>query len=110
MTVLPSTTWRTLAERPPDKPLPRGMDAAWDAAIGIAKSLVPRRARFMRRAARVVALEKEFADLGAARLREAAVAMRDLFRCGHDKPEDLERAFALVREVARREIGLTPFR
>ena len=110
MTVLPSTTWRTLAERPPDKPLPRGMDAAWDAAIGIAKSLVPRRARFMRRAARVVALEKEFADLGAARLREAAAAMRDLFRCGHDKPEDLERAFALVREVARREIGLTPFR
>ncbi len=91
-------------------PLPRGVDAAWDAAVGIAKALVPRRMRFLRRAGRIMALEKEYRDLGSGRLREAAAEMRDRFRCGGDTDEVLERAFALVREVARRQIGLSIFR
>jgi len=107
---IPSTIWRTLAQRTPDQPLPRGMDAAWDAAIGFAKALVPRRTRFLRRADRVLAFEKEYKDLGSGRLRDAAAEMRDRFRCGNDTDETLDRAFALVREVARRQIGLSIFR
>jgi len=86
------------------------VDAAWDAAVGIAKALVPRRMRFLRRAGRVLAFEKEYLDLGSGRLREAAAEMRDRFRRGGDTDEVLERAFALVREVARRETGMSIFR
>ncbi|HUU91116.1 MAG TPA: prepilin peptidase, partial [Phycisphaerae bacterium] len=43
-------------------------------------------------------------------LREAAAEMRDCLRCGNDTDEVLERAFALVREVARRETGMSIFR
>lgn len=110
MVRIPSTTWRTLAQRTPDRPLPRGVDAAWDAAVGIAKAFVPRRMRFLRRADRVLALEKEYRDLGSGRLREAAAEMRDRYRRGGDTDEILEYAFALVREVARRETGMSIFR
>ena len=109
MSRLPSTIWRTLAERPADKQLPRGLDAAWDAVGGALHHMVPRRMRFLRRAARVLAMEKAFTDVSSAKLREEAAAMRDLFRCGRDKPADLDRAFALLREVATREMGMRPF-
>ena len=98
-----------LAQRTGGQELPRGLDAAWDAAVGIAKSLVPRRRLFLRRVARVMVYEKQFADLSEARLREAAHDTRDRFRCGRETGEDLERAFAIVREVAARQLGMRPF-
>jgi preprotein translocase subunit SecA len=107
---LPSTTWRTLAERTADRPMPRGVDAVWDAAIGIAKAMVPRRAMFLKRADRVLAFEKDYRDLSSARLREACDETRALFRRGNDTPADLDRAFAVVREVIRREQGMVAFR
>ncbi|MDP6380055.1 MAG: translocase, partial [Phycisphaerae bacterium] len=109
MTRLPSTTWRMLAQQQAGKPLPKGLDAVWDAALGRANGLVPRRSKFMRRAEGVLALEKQFAELTDAKLREDARELRDKFRCGRETPEDMERSFALVREVARRQIGETPF-
>jgi len=109
MSQIPSTTWRMLGERAGDKQLPRGLDAAWDAATGVLKKMVPRRRRFLREAECVVALEKQFTDVSDARLREAAHEMRDRFRCGRDTREDLYRAFAVVREVAARQLGMRPF-
>ena len=109
MSSVPSTTWRTLAQRTSGKELPKGLDAAWDAAAGFISRLLPRRQRFFRRARRVAAMEKLFADLSDAPLREAAGEMRGIFRRGRDGPDDLERAFALVREVARRQLGEKPF-
>jgi preprotein translocase subunit SecA len=98
-----------LAERPADRELPRGLDAAWDAAVGVLVRLRPRRPAFMARAARVLAMEKEFRDLSEARLREGAAELRQRFRFGRDTPEDVERGFAVVAEVASRQIGLRPF-
>ena len=72
MAALPSTTWRMLAEPPPSEELPKGLDAVWDAGAAVAARLVPRLRRFLRRAARVVALEKQFEHLSDAKLREAA--------------------------------------
>jgi preprotein translocase subunit SecA len=93
----------------PSENLPKGLDAAWHAAAGVAGRLVPRLRQCMRRAARVVAMEKEFAGKTDARLRETAAEFRERFRRGRETPEDLERAFALVREVASRQIGERPF-
>ncbi len=109
MTAVPSTTWRTLAQRTGGKELPKGLDAAWDATAGLAGRMVVRTGRFLRRARKVLAWEKHFAEMTDAALRESALAFHELFRRGRDKPDDLERAFALVREVAQRQIGEKPF-
>jgi preprotein translocase subunit SecA len=109
MTLLPSTTWRMLAQRTGSKELPRGLDAAWDAAAGLVSRLVPRRRRFLREAQAVVAREKQFAAKSDAVLRRQAAELRDLFRCGKPKRAQLREAFALVREVAFRQVGEKPF-
>ncbi len=110
MTTIPSTTWRTLAQRSPGKPLPKGLDAAWDAAAGFLARLAPRRQRFLRQADAVLGWEKHFAEISEAKLRDSAGEFRELFRRGRDKPADLLRAYAVVREVAFRQLGERPFR
>ncbi len=98
-----------LSYRTGGKELPRGLDAAWDAALGVGRRMLTRTQHFLNLAERVVAIEKQFSDLTDARLREETIALRDLFRRGRETPEDLQRAFALVREVAFRQIGERPF-
>lgn len=109
MTAASSTTWRMLAQRTPAKELPRGLDAIWDKAGGWTRRFASRTGRFLHRARRVLSWEQHFADLSDARLREDAGEMHALFRRGRDRADDLERAFALVREVAFRKIGERPF-
>jgi preprotein translocase subunit SecA len=109
MALVPSTMWRMLDQRLVDKPLPRGLDALWDTGVGMASRRVPRRRRFLRRAKRVLTLEKQFAEMPNARLRETIEPLRETFRRHRDSAEDLDRAFALVREVAQRQIGERPF-
>ena len=98
-----------LANRVTGKELPKGIDAAWDTAIGFGRRMLTRTQYFLDRADRVVGMEKQFSDLPDARIREQAMDFRDLFRRNRETPEDLERAFALVREVAYRQIGEKPF-
>jgi preprotein translocase subunit SecA len=98
-----------LAQRSAGKPLPKGLDAAWDAAVGVVKRAATRRASFVRRAALTLAMEKEFSDASEARLSQWAQDMRELFRRGRQKPADLIRAFALIRETAFRETGERAF-
>lgn len=89
--------------------LPKGIDAVWDAAAGAVRRLLPRTGMLMRRAERVLSLGEEFASLSDARLKEAAETFRERFRRRRDSRDDLDRAFALVREVAHRKLGLKPF-
>ncbi len=109
MAAVPSHIWRMLDQRVADKPLARGLDAAWDAGVGLAKRCVPRLRRFLERAEAVVKFEKQFSDMSNAQLREAIEPLREIFRRHRDTPEDLDRAFALIREVAMRQIGERPF-
>jgi preprotein translocase subunit SecA len=99
-----------LAQRTGGRELPRGLDAAWDAAAGMAQKLLPRTARFLRQADVVLGYEKHFAMMTAAKLRTHAAEFRDLFRLGRNTSDDLLKAFALVREVAARQIGLKAYR
>ena len=92
-----------------DKPLPRGADAVWHAGAGVVNRLIPRQSRLMRQAERILSLEKKYADITDAKLREEILEVRHIFRLHRDQTEDLERAFALIREVADRQIGEKPF-
>jgi len=109
MATLPSATWQMLEQRISDKPLPRGLDATWDTGIGLIDGLKPRRKMFLRRAEKVLALEKHFSQMSDANLRKAGSELREIFRRHRDTHSDIERAFALVREVAARQIGNKPF-
>ena len=106
---VPSAAWRMLASRAVTKKLPKGLDAAWDATVGLFVPLIPRGRRFLNRAARIVDLEDRYGNLSQGRLRDAAMDMRDTFRLGREDDTKLDHAFAIVREVARRELELHPY-
>ena len=101
--------WRMLASRSVQRKLPKGLDAAWDAGVGMLVPLVPRRWRAMRRARAVVALEKQYVDVSDKHLREKIDDLRYAFRVGRDTADDLNHAFAIVREVAWRQLDLRPY-
>ena len=109
MASVPSSTWRMLDQRLVDKPLAKGLDAVWDAGVGLAQRCVPRQRRFLERAEAVLEFEKQFSDMSNAQLQEAIEPLRETFRRRRDTREDLDRAFALIREVAMRQIGERPF-
>jgi len=94
-----------LAHRPRSDELPKGLDAIWDAASGIAGKLAPRRHRFLTMAKKVLEHDKHYADSADAKLREEAGRFREVFLRGRETREILYRAFALVREVAFRHLG-----
>jgi preprotein translocase subunit SecA len=98
-----------LDQRLVDKPQAKGLDAVWDAGLGWAHRCVPRRRRFLTRAEAALKFEKHFSDMSSAQLQEAVEPLREVFRRQRDTREDLDRAFALVREVAMRQIGERPF-
>ena len=79
-----STTWRMLAQRTGGREMPRGLDAAWDAAAGMAQKLLPRTARFLSQAGVVLSYDKHYSQMTAAKLREAAAEFHDMFRLGRN--------------------------
>jgi len=109
MAEIPSATWQMLEQRMSDKPIPRGLDAVWIAGTGLIQQLLPRRQMLFRRVQKVLDLEKYFSKMTDARLRETVEEFREIFRRQRDNASNLERAFALIREVAYREIGERPF-
>ena len=98
-----------LEQRTSGEPLPKGLDAAWNAGIGFVDRFVPRYRAFTRRVEKILSLEKRFSETADSKLRVVAAELRDIFRCRRDDSSDLERAFALVREVAFRQIGEKPY-
>ena len=98
-----------LQQRLSGEPLPRGLDAAWDAGVGLVERFRPRRKMFLQRTEKVLASEKSFSQMTDAKLRDFAGYLHEIFRLRRDNPSDVERAFALVREVAVRQIGEKPF-
>ena len=109
MALVPSDKWSMLEQRMSDRSLPKGLDALWDRVSGFATRFTPRQRRYLIRAAQVVALEDRFSTMNDAKLREAASSLREIFRLGRDTHEDLDTAFAVIREVADREIGQRPY-
>jgi preprotein translocase subunit SecA len=109
MVSVPSATWQMLEQRASGQPLPKGLDAAWNAGIGFVDRFVPRYRRFARRAEKILSLEKSFSEMTDSKLRGAAAGLHEIFRRRRDNSSYLERAFALVREAAFRQIGEKPY-
>jgi len=106
---IPSMTWRTLANQQPTQELPKGLDAIWDTASGLTRRLFHRRDHYLAEAQKVVALEGQYKDLTEGKLKEATLAMREIFRTSKETPEQVLAAVALVREVAWRVRGEKPY-
>jgi len=107
--MVPSATWQMLDQRNSGEPLPRGLDAVWNAGAGLVDRLVPRYRGYTHRVERILVLEGHYSQLANSKIRDEAHKLRETFRRQRDTASDLERSFALVREVAFRQIGEKPF-
>ncbi len=101
--------WRALSRAEARVERAKGLDALWHGAVGGARRIAARAGRGLGAAERVLALEGEYRGMSAGAFGAAAEAQREVFRRGKDSAEDVARAFALVREAARRELGLLPY-
>jgi len=102
--------WRALTQRGVRRePMPKNVDAWWDAATGRLCSLAHRTGRYMKRANRIVAMSSQFQTTSASKLREHCEALRATFRRGRESTEDVDRAFAVLMEVAFRAVGMRPY-
>src|SRR3972149_5368279 len=109
MNAIQNASWQMFDQRISGKPMPKGLDAVWDRALGLAGSLAPRLKRFLEQAERIVALEKQFSQMTDAKRSQTARELQEIFRCNRDTPSELERAFPLVRELGFRQIMERPF-
>ena len=108
-TQLPSGIWRNLSYGAPKLHTPKNADAAYDWVAGYVRSYLPRRTLILRRAARIVALQPRYEALNDTELREQAIRSREVFRRGRARAADVDEAFAVVREVAWRTVGMRPY-
>ena len=109
MTLANHELWSVFDARRVKAPELKGLDASVNAVAGYAKNRRPMLAKLRAQAARIEALEPKVKDLGAAAFREAVAEHRDLARVGRLTGEALDMGTALIREGARRAIGLRPF-
>jgi preprotein translocase subunit SecA len=103
------TIWRMLAQRGRSEPLPTGLDAMWHAAAGQCRQWATQARHFLAQARKIDAMSDQFAHLSDSALRTCCSDLRDIFRRGRETPADILRAGAVVRAVAARTVGLTPF-
>jgi preprotein translocase subunit SecA len=92
------------------QPLPDGLDALWDRGLEYCNQIFIRPKAFLQQAEKVVALENDYSKLSQEQLQNQAANLRQIFRINRDTPDILNRAFALIREVAYRQLQQKPFR
>jgi len=109
MTLANHELWSVFDARRVKAPELKGLDATVNAVAGYAQNRRPMLARLRAQAARIEALEPKVKDLGATLFREAVAEHRDLARVGRLTGDALDMGTALIREGARRAIGLRPF-
>ena len=102
--------WRALVESGRrDRPL-EGLDGWRHAAMGRIRALVPKTRRYLRQADRVLAMRDEVRCLGSNGLGNELRELREIVQRSREEQRHRIRAVSLAREVARRELGLEPYR
>jgi preprotein translocase subunit SecA len=87
----------------------KSLDAYANGVIGWFQTRRPMLRAIKAQAERIEQLEEQVKDLGAQRFAEEVREVRDLARLGRLEGESFDRAVALVREAARRAVGMRPF-
>jgi preprotein translocase subunit SecA len=109
MSTVHSELWSIFDARRVKAPELKGVDAAMNALAGHLKnrrSILP---RLQQQAARIELLEPKVANLGSTQFRETVQEHRDLARVNKLTGEHLDMGMAIIREGAKRAIGLRPF-
>ncbi|MCA9310669.1 MAG: hypothetical protein KDA21_05640 [Phycisphaerales bacterium] len=85
------------------------LDEWWHAAEGRIRDSVARCGRDRHRIDKAAALEAELKNAGARALQEQVETLQARYRRGRDTPVDHIAALALLRELARRTLGMRPY-
>ena len=101
--------WRHLAYTAPVEPLPKNLDAWWHAMAGRAHHLKPGARHLLRFAHDVCRQSETLKPLGGKAIKEQIADSHARFRRGRAGREDQVRAFALIREAARRTLAMEPY-
>ncbi len=109
MPAAPSHLWRLLSYRSPPRRVPAGVDATWHHLGGLFSRRRLRPEALLRRAEFIAGLSAQHKDQPDVALRAAAGELRERFRLDRQARPDLDAAFALICEVAFRQLGERPF-
>ena len=109
MTTAHSELWAVFDARRVKAPELKGVDATVNAVRGHFTNRRPVLARLQLQAQRIELLEKQVVNLGSTQFQAAVKEHRDLARTNKLVDEHLDMGMALIREGARRAIGLRPF-
>ena len=108
---VPSETWRTLAyDAAPVDPVPRGIDATWNAVAGRVASFRAGSGHYLGRATAILEQATALADRTDDAVRAEAKAMHERLRLGRRHADDLVTAYAIVCAASVRTLGLLPHR
>lgn len=101
--------WRKLAYTAPVEPLPKGLDAWWLAMTGRVHHLRGAAPRLLRFADDVCGASEKLQSVSGRLLKEQIADSHACFRRGRDDAAAQVRAFAQIREAARRTLGMEPY-
>ena len=109
MTEIANELWSVFDSRRVKAPELKGLDAIVNSWVGVAKNRRRVLPRLQAQAARIELLEPEIQNLGSTRFQEEVGACRDLARRNRLTGPALDRAMAIIREGAKRALGLRPY-
>ncbi|MDB5298319.1 MAG: preprotein translocase subunit SecA [Phycisphaerales bacterium] len=102
--------WSVFDARRVKAPELKGLDAMVNGFVGIAKNRRPVLKALQAQVERIERLEPEIAGLSSTRFDEEVGQCRDLARRNRLKGDALDRAMAVIREGAKRALGLRPYK
>jgi preprotein translocase subunit SecA len=105
-----SHTWRMLSQHPNPAEPPKGLDALWHQTSGLIRRISRGPRHYLHEADAIMAQEKTLRHVSDRKLRDLMAPLHDRFRRNRAVAEERNMAFALLREVAERTIGLRPYR
>ena len=94
--------WESLAKEPQSKKLPSGLDALCHDMYGYWKRIRKPTKKLLNRATLILDLETKYSKMSDLELKNNIIEKKDIFTLERDSDDDLNHAFAMIREVAWR--------
>lgn len=104
-----SKLWRASSAGKKLEDLPTGLDYAYFLLTSFVAKLWPRRSKLLKDVKKIVALDQVYSPLSDEQLHLKIKEQRDCFLLGRESDVEIFHAFAIVREVAWRTLGMKPY-